>query len=262
MRSCSEFHRRRGSLLPGSAPESLRWVFVDRMRPWPAKIEKLSEVEVWGPELKRLGVKLLLSHSRHGVVRAVERRGDVTRGGKFASVEEALAFFESSEVSRQGELFAVCTHGSRDTCCGTLGPGVAAALTHSGAEVLECSHPGGHRFAPTTLAFPEFRCYGHLTAEDVPRFLERQRAGEFQAEHYRGAMYLSKRGQVAEAAVWAAQARLGGSRVLEEHPDRVRLEARQVWDVFLEVLVFQGFQSCGDDDEELRELRATRVSLA
>lgn len=263
MRSCTEFHRARGSLLPGSAPECLRWLFVDRKRPWPPKIEKLAEVEIYAPELKRLGAKLLFSHSLHGVVRAVERRGELTRGGRFGSVEQALAFFESDAPAEQGELFAVCTHGSRDTCCGTFGPAVAAALAGAGAEVLEVSHPGGHRFAPTILAFPEFRCYGSLTAADVPVFLERQRTGSFQPRHYRGAMYLSKRGQVAEAAVWATVPTFGASRVLEEEPARVRLQSMEgpIWQAQLEELVFRGFQSCGDEDEELRELRATSLSL-
>ncbi len=266
MRSCSQFHLERGSLLPGSAPDCRRFLFWDFKRPWPAKIEKLARVEVYAPEIRRLGAKLLLSHSDHGLVRAIEWRASGTRGGKFPSMEEALAFFESDDVTPQAELFAVCAHGSRDTCCGKLGPGVAAALARAGAEVIEVSHPGGHRFAPTTLTFPEFRCYGHLTRDNAAEFLRRQRAGEFQPEHYRGPMYLGKFAQVAEAALWEFCARSGDQmpeirEVEVEEPDHVQLRTDQgVFVVRLVQQVFRGPASCGEEDDEMREFRAATIA--
>lgn len=262
MRSCSQFHRERGSLLPGSAPECRRWLFWDRPRPWPPKIEKLAEVESWGPDLKRLGAKLLFSHATHARVRAWEWRDGQARGGKFDSLEEALAFFESEESAPADELFAVCAHGSRDTCCGRYGPGVAAALARAGAEVIEVSHPGGHRFAPTTLAFPEFRCYGNLSPEQVPAFLERQRAGLYQPEHYRGPLWLGKSGQVAEAAVWRVTGRPPrAARVAGSEGEELWLEtAASRFQVRLETVPFQGPASCGEEDGEMFEQRVLSVT--
>uniref|UniRef100_UPI002FD90BE7 sucrase ferredoxin n=1 Tax=Dietzia sp. TaxID=1871616 RepID=UPI002FD90BE7 len=59
----------------------------------------------------------------------------------------------------------VCTHGKRDQCCALLGRPVAGALEgRLGAElacadpaagIWECSHTGGHRFAPVLLVMPE-----------------------------------------------------------------------------------------------------------
>ncbi len=251
---CSRFHRERGSLLPGSAPECQRWVVLSQPRPWPAKVEKLALVELLGPELKRLGAKLLFAHSREEGARAIEWRDGAVRGGRFGSPEEALTFLEGSTPGAQEELFLVCCHGSRDTCCGQLGPPVARALEMLGAQVLECSHPGGHRFAPTTLTFPEFGCYGNLTPDDVPAFLERQREGMFQPNHYRGALYLDKLCQVAEAALWeetGARPRLAGR-------DGLRVEA-QGFVVQLEPIEFQGIPSCGDEPETMVEHRVAGI---
>ncbi len=251
---CSRFHRERGSLLPGSAPECRRWVVLPHQRPWPAKIEKLAQVSALGPDLKRLGAKLLLAHSSEGGARAIEWREGAVRGGRFATAEEALLFLEGSAPGRQEELFLVCTHGSRDGCCGQLGPPVARALEMLGAPVLECSHPGGHRFAPTTLTFPEFGCYGQLTPDDVPAFLERQREGMFQPAHYRGALYLDKLSQVAEAAVWE----LAGSRPRVSGRDGLRVELEGVI-VQLDPIEFQGIPSCGDEPETMVEHRVAGI---
>lgn len=262
MRPCSQFHRERGSLLPGSAPECTRWLFWDRPRPWPARIEKLAEVELWGPDIKRLGAKLLFSHATQARVRAWEWRAGQARGGTFESLEQALAFFETEGAAPAPELFAVCSHGSRDTCCGRYGPGVAAALARAGADVIEVSHPGGHRFAPTTLAFPEFRCYGNLSPEEVPAFLERQRAGIYQPEHYRGPLWLGKAGQVAEAAVWRVSGRSPrDARVAHLEGDLVQLEtAAGSFEVRLEATSFQGPASCGEEDGEMLEQRVLSVT--
>ncbi|MCE7873922.1 sucrase ferredoxin [bacterium CPR1] len=240
--------------MPGSAPECRRLLVLSHPRPWPARVEKLAVVEMLGPELKRLGAKLLLAHAPDGRARAIEWRDGVVRGDRFASAEEALAFLEGTSSRMQEELFLVCCHGSRDACCGQLGPPVARALELLGAEVLECSHPGGHRFAPTTLTFPEFGCYGNLTPDDVPAFLERQREGMFQPAHYRGALYLDKLCQVAEAGVWEET----GSRPRVAGRDGLRVEAQGLV-VQLEPIEFEGIPSCGDEPEAMLEHRVAGI---
>lgn len=55
----------------------------------------------------------------------------------------------------------VCTHGSRDTCCGSRGTELSRALEREGfgspegaVRVWRTSHTGGHRFAPTAIVLP------------------------------------------------------------------------------------------------------------
>lgn len=57
----------------------------------------------------------------------------------------------------------VCTNGRRDRCCAVLGREVAVHL-HAAlrGQVWECSHLGGHRFAPTVLVMPAGAMYGQL----------------------------------------------------------------------------------------------------
>ena len=59
----------------------------------------------------------------------------------------------------------VCTHSKRDRCCALRGRPIAAHL----ADVLppgatwECSHTGGHRFAPVGIMLPTGYTYGRLS---------------------------------------------------------------------------------------------------
>ena len=83
----------------------------------------------------------------------------------------------------------ICTHGSRDRCCGRLGTILhrSASARWPDVDVHRISHTGGHRFAPTAILLPSgtacgpprrrgARCHhqphrplrrGHLT---LPRF--------------------------------------------------------------------------------------------
>ena len=59
----------------------------------------------------------------------------------------------------------VCTHSKRDRCCALRGRPIAAHL----ADILppnavwECSHTGGHRFAPVGIMLPTGYTYGRLS---------------------------------------------------------------------------------------------------
>ena len=60
----------------------------------------------------------------------------------------------------------VCTHGSRDTCCGTFGYPLYAQLrrladsTGGALRVWQATHFQRHRFAPVVLDLPEARVWG------------------------------------------------------------------------------------------------------
>ena len=110
-----------------------------------------------------------------------------------------------------GPVALVCTHGKRDQCCAVKGRPVAAALDKQlGAElaeidpaagVWECSHTGGHRFAPVLLTMPGGLTYG---SEDVDAYVAAIRAakeGRIALTGLRGQSAFSPVEQVADIAV-------------------------------------------------------------
>lgn len=152
--------------LLGSATTSHWLVVVDQPRPWPAKAQDCltiaSDWQARMDEWRASGVPftLLARHSDAGLTQGFNwNRGVVT----------------DVQGARVSEKFLVCTHGSRDICCGSLGPRLAQALRAAGhQEVWEVSHIGGHRFAPTLWHLPSWRFYGRLPLDAPvcePRFL-------------------------------------------------------------------------------------------
>jgi hypothetical protein len=95
-------------------------------------------------------------------------------------------------------LLLVCTNGRRDVCCALRGRPIAAELaaTH-GDRVWECTHIGGHRFAPTAVLLPTGYSYGRLTTTSGARLLT---DGPTTAD-CRGRSIWPAAGQVAELAV-------------------------------------------------------------
>lgn len=71
----------------------------------------------------------------------------------------------------------VCTHGSRDACCGSLGHPTYSELRgrHSSDDVRvwRQSHTGGHRLAPNVIEFPSGRYWSRLTPERASQMVGR-----------------------------------------------------------------------------------------
>jgi hypothetical protein len=112
-------------------------------------------------------------------------------------------------------LLMVCTNGRRDVCCALRGRPVAAALAAvHGEAVWECTHLGGHRFAPTAVLLPTGYAYGGLDIAAGGRLLTR--AGVV-ADGCRGRSTWPPAGQVAELAVRA--------RVGDTDPDALAVDA-------------------------------------
>lgn len=95
----------------------------------------------------------------------------------------------------------VCTHGRRDQCCAIDGRPVAAALAADGADVWECSHTGGHRFAPSMIVLPTGYSYGRVSPADARAAVAAIRAGRLSPQGLRGRSCWGPAGQVAELAV-------------------------------------------------------------
>ncbi|MCI2416246.1 sucrase ferredoxin [Saccharopolyspora sp. K220] len=99
-------------------------------------------------------------------------------------------------------LLLVCTNGRRDRCCALLGRELVNELSgrHDGS-IWECSHLGGHRFAPAAVLLPSGYTYGRLTAQTADAVLSCAAAGKVVLDNCRGRSSWNRPGQTAELAV-------------------------------------------------------------
>lgn len=123
--------------------------------------------------------------------------------------------------SRTEPLFGVCTHGKKDACCAELGRPVVAALDAAQiADVWECSHIGGDRFAANMIAWPAAVYFSRLDGNSAMDAAEKYLNGELSLTHLRGRAALSQAAQAAEHAVRRATD-IVASGALESVTERV-----------------------------------------
>ena len=123
-----------------------------------------------------------------------------------------VAFDATSDAVPDAEpTYLVCAHGKRDQCCALLGRPVAAELERMRpGRVWECSHTGGHRFAPIVLAVPSgvagAALYGRLELGDLPAVVTATGLGQTVPQRLRG---LIGHPPPAQAAIATAQRETG-----------------------------------------------------
>ena len=101
-------------------------------------------------------------------------------------------------------LTLVCAHGKRDQCCALLGRPIAATLAaRYPDQVWECSHTGGHRFAPAMVLLPTGNTYGRVDSAAAVDAVEAARRGEVSPTGFRGRSCYHPVEQAAEIAVRA-----------------------------------------------------------
>jgi hypothetical protein len=123
--------------------------------------------------------------------------------------------------------YLVCANAKRDQCCGRYGVPLYLALRRRlGDRVWQCTHVGGHRFAPNVLKVPDGELYGRVDIGELGEFIERVESGEVPARWLRGRTAWPFHAQAAEAMLGDGQAaaRLLASEALAEDRWRVRLE--------------------------------------
>ena len=99
-------------------------------------------------------------------------------------------------------VFGVCTHGSKDLCCATLGRPVARAMAEAApGRVWETTHVGGDRFAGNVLVLPGGFLYGHVSAASAAPLVAATDADRVLPDLLRGRTSASLPAQVAEIAV-------------------------------------------------------------
>lgn len=146
----------------------------------------------------------------------------------------AARFGRYRQETAHGRDVLVCTHGSRDACCGKFGYPVYDLLRrrHAARErlrVWRTTRIGGHRFAPTMIDYPEGRYWGHLEPWAVERLAARRGPVSDLHPFYRGWSGLgSPFEQVAEREIfaregWAWAGYLKGGQVLASGGDRAEV---------------------------------------
>jgi len=137
----------------------------------------------------------------------------------------------------QGRDIFVCTHGSRDACCGKMGfplyRHLCERMAAPGVRLWRCSHLGGHRFAPTLLDLPSGRLFGHLRFEDAEWLHDGDAGSDRIRKHYRGLCALPAPAQVLERRMWERHGlRWLDARLLwrcEEEGDHASVELSAFW---------------------------------
>ncbi|MFM1966138.1 MAG: hypothetical protein RL134_1863 [Actinomycetota bacterium] len=129
----------------------------------------------------------------------------------------------SAVADPDAPILAVCTNSSRDACCGIDGRALVTSLSAS-SGVWECSHLGGHRFAPTALLVRSGLVYGRLT-EPIARHLLVHGPDPETSAWIRGRSALEPAIQAAEAHLLARGTRpdVAGVHVEHQAPDRARV---------------------------------------
>lgn len=206
--------------LPGTAAQERGWLCIENDAGWgrdpfsgetfPAEVGTAIEGFAAANDLR---VLLIRRPGRAGGTGG-RRRVFVARS---VAGETALRRFEVDDYAQipalpvadpaAGEavepIALVCTNGKRDVCCAVQGRPLAAALAGRYADpvVWECSHTGGHRFAPVLIVLPSGHTYGRLSAAQAEQVFDAARAGTVSEVGLRGRSSTPPVAQVAEVAV-------------------------------------------------------------
>ncbi len=202
---CAPISRANGEDPIGTATPADAFLVVEQRLPWARKVEQsrsfplgvaeaVARAKSAGRRVRLLAVAPDRAHSRLGQTRLLSFQQLVGACCRFDREEylvpdEAVGALAAPLLGQSPELgrFAscrqpeagwrdllVCTHGTRDACCATLGFPAFVALRrlanqHPAARlrVWRASHLGGHRFAPTLLDLPEGRLWGHLAPDEL-----------------------------------------------------------------------------------------------
>ncbi|WP_249353074.1 sucrase ferredoxin [Rhodococcus sp. Q] len=210
-----------GEPMAARAGHTRLWVLVEHPGPWPKTAPSgllpdalLDRID----SLAHPARLVLIRRPRHR--RVVEPRwilawsdgvGSWMREGTIASYANLSDLpFETSAVgvepdvgtARRAPLFVVCTHGKKDACCAELGRPIVTALTQlDGADVWECTHIGGDRFAANLIAFPAGMYFSRLGAESAQATARDYLEGRMALAHLRGRAALPQQAQVAEHVI-------------------------------------------------------------
>jgi hypothetical protein len=216
---CSVRALARGDSGVGTASPAQRWLLIEQAGPW--GIDALTQSRFDAAVAPRLAHRARLENVRVLLVRRpgdrpsdAQRRwayvdGRPGREGLWWSVrttdEELVDVPWDGSVGEpaEGPTYLVCAHGGHDACCALRGRPLARVLP--AADVWECSHLGGDRFAANVLVLPHGFYYGQVP-DDGAALVAAHAAGEVALPWLRGRAGCPP---PVQAAQHAARGRLG-----------------------------------------------------
>lgn len=191
-------HAERIELDPGGSALFVdELIVVDVPLPWPKPVwakdgftavpELVMEVGEAGRRVRVLAAVPLGDGTGRVVTHRLEQRSQFARAEHHVAEGDVAALLErllvdgldesaATVVSREPvrELL-LCTQGSHDMCCGSLGMSMFTALaaTNPDASIRRVSHTGGHRMAPTGVTLPDGRMWGMVDVDEMMAILDR-----------------------------------------------------------------------------------------
>lgn len=229
---CAETAEAMKEPLAGTAAHARAWILVEEPGVWdrdPIASAGLADeravIEGWLAAIPKSRLQLVRRPRTSGattrrvtLAMPVEDRVVAWSVESLASVPMvAAARGEAVEAERlERPLHLVCTHGKRDRCCALRGMPIFHALAAEGADVWQTSHLGGHRFAATSVRFPDGYAFGYLTVEHVPALI----AEAVPLGIARGRVSLDEPTQAADLALRRALGRLHPNEVTHVGTER------------------------------------------
>lgn len=235
--ACAAISAQLAEPLAGTAPRGVAWIAVEDRGTWASRAVRDSAI-TWLHELDSraaavgVGVMLIRRPGRAGREPVEHRHVILATTLPGRSSAEVLVMDQSEDLldldveqlaaghlPGRGEpvdepVLLVCTNGRRDPCCSVAGRALADRLSAARPQaVWECSHLGGHRFAPTALMLPTGYAYGRLTVETGMTLLHQPISAPPLVEHCRGRTTWDPLGQAAELAVRAGEPGLDADAV-------------------------------------------------
>lgn len=250
MSKCSVSSADAGEALIGTAPSRDGYLLIEARFPWKHDILDskdllkiapiLTHANVDGKPLKIFLVGYDSAYSKEGFRRVVLLRKDV-ENKKFIHEEYFLPLeregellpllFENKEQLQAYKgcalerIIVVCVDGGHDKCCGLKGQPLYRSLRQrytKDVQVLQASHIGGHRFAPTCIDFPEGRAWGRIEESRLEDIFEKRASFSEVSHMYRGNGFLNQKEQYVEKCIleeygWNADANI------EQEGERIKV---------------------------------------
>jgi hypothetical protein len=222
---CSVRARARGDSPVGTAPPAQRWLLIEQPGPWgrdalvesrfdaavaPALAVRARAEQVRLLLVRRPGGRLADSDSRWAYADARPGRQGLWWSTRAADADLLSAPWDGSVGEpAPGPTYLVCAHGGHDACCALRGRPLARALPAPGpADVWECSHLGGDRFAANVLVLPHGLYYGQVPGDGAELVAAHER-GEVALPWLRGRAGVHPAGQAAQQHARAELGLLG-----------------------------------------------------
>jgi hypothetical protein len=247
---CSVASIARGERVEATASQVRRWLLVEVTGPWGRDAITQSALspyapEVWRRAMKQRGIRVIairrdLHHRRDtdglrlvyveaprpGESPATAHRIVVPELHDVVGATASLAGGHgvSAAWKLDGDRYVlVCTNGRHDACCATYGRPLVRDLRDSpwAAQVWECSHIGGDRWAANLVLLPDSLYFGHQDGVSARRVLAAHDAGRLQLAGFRGSTTSRLIEQAAEHHVRATLRldRLDAVRAIERLDD-------------------------------------------